>query len=113
MVAVAHDTTANWNKHRKFIPAAGEVIVYTDRSTITDSNGVVKFVPGIKIGDGKAYLVDLPFVDNNSNEIQQMHQTFQAHENNSNIHVTLEEKNFWNNKINYDISGETLIITRD
>ena len=55
------------------------------------------YVPGIKIGDGSAYVVDLPFVN-----------------------VTSEQINFWNNKVNCylepeliaDGDNETLIFTR-
>lgn len=55
------------------------------------------YVPGIKIGDGSAYVVDLPFVN-----------------------VTSEQINFWNNKVNCYLEpelvvggdDETLIFTR-
>ncbi len=55
------------------------------------------YVPGVKIGDGSAYVVDLPFVN-----------------------VTSEQINFWNNKVNCYLEpelvvggdDETLIFTR-
>ncbi len=55
------------------------------------------YVPGVKIGDGSAYVVDLPFVN-----------------------VTSEQISFWNNKVNCYLepelipngNSETLIFTR-
>ena len=55
------------------------------------------YVPGIKIGDGSAYVVDLPFVN-----------------------ITSEQVNFWNNKVNCYLeteltdegNNETLVFTR-
>ena len=117
------DTTENWNNARGFIPLAGEVIVYTDYETKTwtvEEYGeeVMKtaLIPNIKIGDGNAYVQDLPFVDTN------LRDTLMEHINNQDIHVTLQEKLFWNNKINVDdayeqiheeLIEETLILNRD
>lgn len=50
---IKKDTTENWNKAKNFIPKENEMIIYTD------------FLPkGIKIGDGKTKLHDLPFINN-------------------------------------------------
>ena len=71
---------------------------------ITDSEGNITYIPGIKIGDGLAYLIDLPFTDSELID----------HINNTTIHVTAEEKNFWNNKNRVFISPqdeENLIFT--
>ena len=88
------DITANWNAARGFIPLAGEVIIYTD--------GEMKnvFVPGVKIGDGQTYVQDLPFVDT------ELRDRIMEHINNENIHVTLQEKLFWNNKLNVNDNME-------
>lgn len=117
------DTTENWNNARGFIPMAGEVIVYTDYETKTYTvqeygETVTKTVeiPNIKIGTGNAYVQDLGFVDEKTRDILMAH--IQDHD----IHVTLQEKVFWNNKINVDdaeeqVSGEledeTLILNRN
>ncbi len=117
------DTTENWNNARGFIPLAGEVIVYTDYETKTYTvqeygETVTKTVeiPNIKIGTGNAYVQDLGFVDEKTRDILMAH--IQDHD----IHVTLQEKVFWNNKINVDdaseqVSGklknETLILNRN
>ena len=117
------DTTENWNNARGFIPMAGEIIVYDDYETKTytvEEYGqmVTKTVniPNIKIGSGNAYVQDLAFVDQKTRDI------LMEHINNQEIHVTLQEKVFWNNKINVDDSyevvhdeliDETLILNRN
>ena len=117
------DTTANWNAQVGFIPLDGEIIIYTDYKTkiyTVEEYGeqVTKTVniPGIKIGTGNAYVQDLAFIDDDTRDI------LMAHINNSDLHVTMAEKGFWNNKINiddsYDIAHEeleeeTLILNRN
>lgn len=88
-IKLKRDTIANWNSKSSFIPLRGEMIIYTDyqvdymiddkgqfvldsegnKIPKTDSQGNVKYIPGIKIGDGGAYLVDLPYVDEDTREI--------------------------------------------
>lgn len=118
-----HDTTENWDNARGFIPMAGEIIIYDDYQTKTwtvEEYGetVTKTVniPGIKIGTGNAYVQDLAFVD------EDLRDMIMTHINNDNIHTTLEEKLFWNNKINVDdayeavhdeLIDDTLILTRN
>ena len=105
-IRVRRDTTANWNTHRDFIPLLGEVVVYMDHEQIDDGQGNTVNVPGVKIGDGTSYLIDLPFVgDETLAELQE-------HIGNTNIHVTTAEKQFWDNKLNCQIDNETLIINR-
>ena len=109
-----HDTTANWNNAIGFIPLAGEIIIYTDYKTITkeiDGEERQVQIPAIKIGDGMAYVQDLPFVD------EDLRDRIIDHINNSNIHVSLQEKLFWNNKLNVDDNAElvdgALILNRN
>lgn len=118
-----HDTTANWDNATGFIPMAGEIIIYDDYQTKTwqeleygEMVTKTKNIPGIKIGTGNAYVQDLGFVD------EDLRDTIMAHINNTNIHTTLSEKLFWNNKVNIDdayeqihdeLQNETLIITRN
>lgn len=99
------DTTANWNAARGFVPLQGEMIIYTDYKQITKQEEIdgqvvntVINVPGVKIGDGQAYVQDLPFIDD---ELRAMIMT---HIDNSDIHTTLAEKLRWNNKVNIDDS---------
>lgn len=99
------DTTANWNAARGFVPLAGEVIIYTDYKTIRkeiDGEMTDVHVPGVKIGDGQTYVQDLPFVDT------ELRDRLMEHINNQDIHVTLREKLFWNNKLNVDDTSEVV-----
>lgn len=122
-IQLKRDTTENWNNARDFIPLAGEVIVYTDYETKTytvqeHGETVTKTVniPNIKIGTGNSYVQDLAFVDEATREL------LLNHINNNDIHTTLAEKLFWNNKINIDdvvdqmeqeLEDETLIFNRN
>ena len=122
-IKIKHDTTENWNNAIGFIPLPGELIVYDDYETKTyqvEEYGetVTKTVqiPNIKIGTGNAYVQDLGFVDEKTRDM------LMAHINDHDIHVTLQEKLFWNNKINIDdseditydeLSDETLILNRN
>lgn len=87
----------------------GEIIVYTDYKTVT-KDGVTQYVPGVKIGDGNAFVVDLPFVTD-AVEAASILAELEAHINDTNVHTSAEEKNTWNSKISAEISGETLILT--
>lgn len=89
-------TTATWNAQPQFVALEGLIYVYTDHKIY---NG--KYIPGIKIGDGKAYLRDLPFID----------VIYDEHINNTNIHVSKEEKEFWNNKVRSIVNNEELVFT--
>jgi hypothetical protein len=122
-IQLKRDTTANWNNARGFIPLAGEVIIYTDYETKTYTveeygETVTKTVniPNIKIGTGNAYVQDLAFVDENTRQL------ILDHINNQDVHTTLAEKLFWNNKVNIDdayaqiheeLENETLIFNRN
>ena len=122
-IQLKRDTTANWNNAQGFIPLAGEVIVYEDYETKTYTveeygETVTKTVniPNIKIGTGNAYVQDLAFVD------EKTRQLILDHINNQEVHTTLAEKLFWNNKVNIDdayaqiheeLENETLIFNRN
>ena len=117
-----HDTTENWNKAKGFIPLPGEIIIYDDYEvktwTVEEYGQTVTKtanIPNIKIGTGNAYVQDLAFVDEKTREM------LIEHINNQDVHTTLQEKLFWNNKINIDdsediqvgeLSDETLILNR-
>lgn len=99
------DTTANWNERITYIPPFGTVVVYTDRNVTDGVN-----YPGIKIADGTTYAVDLPFAgDDIANQICGI---MNDHVQNLDIHVTPEEKVFWNNKLNCIVQDGNLILNR-
>ena len=122
-IKLKRDTTAHWNAAQGFIPLAGEVIIYTDYETKTYTveeygETVTKTVdiPNIKIGTGNAYVQDLAFVDEKTRDI------LMEHIQRQDIHTTLQEKLFWNNKLNIDdayeqvhdeLVDETLILNRN
>ena len=122
-IQIKHDTTANWNAAIGFIPLPGEIIVYDDYQTKTyvveeDGRQVTKIrkIPGVKIGTGNGYVQDLEFIEGD------LRDKLMAHINNIELHTTLAEKAFWNNKVNVDdayetvhqeLEGETLILNRN
>lgn len=113
-ILARRDTTGNWNSRRDFVPLRGEIIVYTDAGQMDDGFGNMINVPGIKIGDGNAYLVDLPFVGNDARYA--ILQELRAHTGDWSIHVTESDRNFWNNKLNYNVDqsdAETLVLNRN
>ena len=99
------DTSEHWNTQRDLIAKKDHLYVYTDYAE--GSNGTK--IAGMKIGDGKAYLIDTPFVSGNTDELYR-------HINDQSIHVTDEEKDFWNNKVTCFLSQgdeETLVFTKE
>lgn len=88
---VLSDTTANWDAQRTLVSKENTLYVYRDFKTINNGDGTFSIFPGIKIGDGTSYLIDMPFADGEDPRLI-------AHINNNTIHVTAAEKDFWNNK---------------
>lgn len=106
---IYYDTTAAWDMMPDMIGEEGYLYIYSDYQTITDDVGNVKFIPGIRIGDGKAYLKDLPFISDTVTA------ALYEHINNSEIHVTAAEKEFWNNKVSSYLDAkdnENLILSK-
>ena len=103
-------TTAEWNATSGFVPEAGEIIIYTDYQTVTEG-GETRYIPGIKIGSGNAYVQDLAFMGERDSEI------LIAHIHDAIMHTTVAEKAFWDNKLNVtdarEVVGETLIFNRN
>jgi len=102
------DTTANWNSKLSYIPEKGDIIIYTDKGTIYEDD-TTKLVPGVKIGDGLAYCVDLPFVGDD------MVSDLIKHINDNIRHIAQQERIRWNNKVNCQdtVQDETLILNRN
>lgn len=104
---VLSDTTANWNNQSSLITTENTIYVYRDFKTIDNGNGTYSIFPGIKIGDGTSYLIDMPFADGEDPRLI-------AHIANNTIHVTAAEKEFWNNKWRgyiTELSPENLVFT--
>ena len=107
---IKYDTTENWNKAIGYIPEPGAIIIYSDYETI-EKDGQIINVPGIKIGSGNGYVQDLAFTDEASK------QDFLDHINDNVRHITAEERNKSNNKLNVtdteEVIGDTLIFNRN
>ena len=94
---ILYNTTEYWNSHPTLISKRGYIYVYSDWTQ--DSQG--RDVAGLKVGDGQAYLIDLPFTE----------QIFTEHLNDMVHHITEEERTFWNNKVRcYMVDGEDRIV---
>ena len=98
-------TTEEWDLQITYIPKRGDIIIYSDYGNLNGQN-----VPGIKIGDGLAYVVDLPFVG--ESDWLEFREIFEAHINNQIVHITQEERTSWDNKLNCELNNETLIFNR-
>ena len=77
-------TVAEWAQQTSLTSEKDVIYVYTDHQTDDGKN-----IPGIKIGDGLTYVVDLPFVDT----------IYMKHITDTDIHITAEERAKWN-KVN-------------
>lgn len=114
-IKLKRDTTANWNAAQGFIPLEGEIIIYLDGRQI-EQDGQLINMPLIKVGDGLAYVQDLPFVDSDTRD------TLLEHINNTLIHVSAHDRQVWNHKVDIDdlyeslndeLENETLIFSRN
>lgn len=92
---VLFDTTANWDAQATLQSQANTLYVYTDYQTVNNQN-----VAGIKVGDGNAYLIDLPFTDT----------VAMNHISDTTRHITQAEREFWNNKVSAYYAGEEQLI---
>ena len=99
------NTRAGWNSTPKYIPPVGQICVCIDRNVV---DGVK--IPGVKIGDGKAYYADRPFLGDV--EMASLASEISNHINNQDVHVSAEDRVRWDNKLNYEMNGETLCLTR-
>lgn len=97
---IRYDTTEGWTNNISYVPSEGELIIYTDYSVKDGVN-----IPAIKVGDGLAYAVDLPFVGDDLRDI------YLEHINNSIIHISADERDFWNNKVRCYLNYDTIVFT--
>ena len=86
--AILYDTEENWNAQPQLISAKGSVYVYSNHE-IYDG----RYIPGVKIGDGVSYLIDMAFIDDE----------YADHIKDTIIHVSTEDREFWGDKVTCDI----------
>ena len=103
-------TKDEWNADASLIAQKDVLYIYSDYKTI-QKDGKQILLPGLKIGDGMSYLIDMPFVNSTDSGIEQM---ILDHINNNVIHINAAERDFWNNKLNYSFSeqSQNLIFNR-
>ncbi|MBQ9006113.1 MAG: hypothetical protein IJ092_07035, partial [Atopobiaceae bacterium] len=91
-------TTAEWSADPTLVSEAGVLYVYTDHAV--DSTG--RPVAGVKVGDGSAYVVDLPFTD----------EALMEHVLDRTVHVTADERAAWNAKVRaYYAGSDQMVLT--
>ena len=90
------DTTSGWSFQTSLVSKPNTFYVYTDYQTDSQGNNIA----GIKVGDGNAYVVDLPFTDT----------VMMEHMHNSTIHITGAEREFWNNKVRCYYAGDEQVV---
>lgn len=98
-------TQEEWANKIGYIPKMNEIIVVTDKYTYV-KDGLTKFIPGIKIGDGNAYAVDLPYITDG------VEQKLDTHIADRNAHISASDRMFWNRKLNFTIDDDTLVLNR-
>lgn len=105
-------TKEEWNSDRDFMSQKNVFYIYSDYKSI-ERDGEQILIPGLKIGDGTTYLIDLPFV-NDTSKGSELEQLILDHINNKVIHISAEERNFWNNKLNLLLQPDTqtLVLNR-
>lgn len=84
-------TTEEWNSNPTLVSKKNTLYIYSDY----DNNGSTD-VPAAKIGDGSAYLIDLPFIESGG--------------------ITYEQIQSWNNKVTAFINPENpsnLVLSKD
>ena len=96
-------TTDDFEDMKTTVPSIGQLFILTDLRSITKSDGTTITSAGIKVGDGIKTIEQLPFID----------WFYWDHINDANIHVTAEQKTFWNNKITCEVLDETLNLKKD
>lgn len=105
---IYYDTTANWNEKRSLISETGAIYIYSDYET-DEVNGQTIYIPGIRIGDGSSYLIDLPFLSGGTSK------QFVQHLSNTLLHVSDQDREFWNNKVTAFLNpadSENLILSK-
>ncbi len=100
---VLSNTREAWDEDVWFIPKAGQIVLYTDYYG-TDK-------PAVKIGDGNAFLIDLPVAGEGLAE--RVSAALSGHAADMNLHVSNAKRAFWDNKLNYEVAGEELKFTRN
>ena len=101
-------TKSDWDSDRTLISEKDVLYIYSDYKVIQNEDQDF-YIPGIKLGDGKTYLIDLPFLNNINSDIDKQ---ILQHVKNKDIHITSQQRLFWNNKLNLTMDNENLVFNR-
>lgn len=111
---IVSKTTAEWEAEGNPVTVKNKIYVYTDGFTYDEvdpeTGEIIKvYVPKLKIGDGNAYLNDMRFVGDD------VMYYLLKHIEDATRHITQQERERWNNKLNYELNpeDEVLIFNRD
>ena len=107
-------TKSDWDSDRTLISEKDVLYIYSDYKVI-QKDGQKIYLPGLKIGDGSSFLIDLPFInDTSDSDIKRLQNLILDHINDKIVHIQPGEREFWNNKLNYsfDDSNDNLILNR-
>lgn len=96
---IYYATTETWDSQPDYISQRGYIYIYSDWRT----DGEGRTVAGIKIGDGETLLKNIPF--DQQEVIEHMQDTV--------IHITQQEREFWNNKERSNVVNGTIIFTKN
>ena len=102
-----YNTTAYWNSQVDLIAEEGVIYLYTDHVAVHGEDEEVTYYAGVKVGDGLAYLIDIPFVGE---------YIIDKHMQDEISHINQEEREFWNNKVTCYMDSEdpeTIILTKE
>ena len=88
LIKIHYDSTENWNNQPDLLSNEGDIYIYYDQKDLSEHN-----VPRLKIGNG-GYLIDIGFID----------QDYYDHIRNKTIHITQEEREYWNDKVGVKIN---------
>lgn len=105
-LSVVSMTKQQWQSESMQQSEPGVLYVTTDYKTV-QKDGETYNIPSFKLGDGNAYIADLPYATVDE-------QTFLNHVNDTTVHITQQEREFWNNKNRCEIdddNAECLVMT--
>lgn len=104
---IYYNTKDYWNSQPNLVAQEGAIYIYSDYY-MTYEDGSPVYVPALKIGDGTSYLIDMPVTSDTISDL------LLDHINDAVIHVTNDDKTFWNNKSSayFDpAASETLVLS--
>ena len=109
-LGVLFGTEEHWRyvtSDEQYRPPKGTIIVYTTEDDQHNITGIV----GVKFGTGNACVPDLPFAV----DVAKLDQ-FMEHLSDTSVHVSVADRQRWNNKLNVidgeEVINDTLILTR-